>query len=600
MPGAQRKGPVRWFSPGVLWTSGKEAATATEFARFADQRQQQAAAPAQIYDLSEAGEGGFAFDYVADTGDGYDATYAVACSINGGGHGFSDLADRANLLVLGGDEVYPVASTANYLSRLALPYRDLVTERPGGLRGTQGFVVALPGNHDWYDGLVSFQRNFCESRLRYLDAGLPVPEGLVRPEPDRGDEYLDRRTFQSRSYFAVKLPHGWWLWGLDSQLDAHVDAEQLEYFLQARQLVEEHERVILCTARPSWVDPPQLDRGDFKTNRETLVWFVNRMFGSHEQRSDTLDSHTAEREGTRPSGFERSGMSQVPLLITGDKHHYVRYRLDATDVASQATNVPRHLVTCGGGGAYLSSTHHSGDSLSLPWSFESRPQSSYSFRSAYPDRTTSKRLGRSFLRIGYKNGVAFPTLLAAVDLTLFLVFRAAWSSGGGVTPKVLAVVCFAVVCGLLGAFSGLFRPGHRPALLGFGLGAVHAGLHAALAVAAVLITEAAGSGVWVAVLGALVAVLAPVVFAVFLRLCDSNLLAWHENEFFSGMGFETYKSFLRINVLPVEGSQTGILKVTAYGIERPPGNRRRRGEAIKPTVTVVDEFTVAAQGSTEK
>ena len=55
----------------------------------------------------------------------------------------------------------------------ALPY----------LEGAPPDMYALPGNHDWYDGLTSFMRLFCQG-------------GWVGAW----------RTRQRRSYFAVKLP----------------------------------------------------------------------------------------------------------------------------------------------------------------------------------------------------------------------------------------------------------------------------------------------------------------------------------------------------------------------------------------------------------
>ena len=35
---------------------------------------------------------------------------------------------------------------------------------------------------------------------------------------------------QHRSYFALKLPHRWWLVGVDSALQSDLDVPQLEYF----------------------------------------------------------------------------------------------------------------------------------------------------------------------------------------------------------------------------------------------------------------------------------------------------------------------------------------------------------------------------------
>ncbi len=50
-------------------------------------------------------------------------------------------------------------------------------------------MLALAGNHDWYDGLTTFLRLFCVGR----------PIGGWRTE-------------QTRSYFAARLPHDWWGW----------------------------------------------------------------------------------------------------------------------------------------------------------------------------------------------------------------------------------------------------------------------------------------------------------------------------------------------------------------------------------------------------
>ena len=68
-------------------------------------------------------------------------------------------------------------------------------------------MLALPGNHDWYDGLTAFLRLFTQDRM-----------------------IGGWRTEQKRSYFTVQLPHRWWLVGLDSQLDSYFDDPQLKYF----------------------------------------------------------------------------------------------------------------------------------------------------------------------------------------------------------------------------------------------------------------------------------------------------------------------------------------------------------------------------------
>lgn len=59
---------------------------------------------------------------------------------------------------------------------------------------------AIPGNHDWVDGLQIFQRYI--HHKSWLG-------GWLLP--------------QEKSYFALKLPQGWWLLGLDLALENDID-----------------------------------------------------------------------------------------------------------------------------------------------------------------------------------------------------------------------------------------------------------------------------------------------------------------------------------------------------------------------------------------
>ena len=122
---------------------------------------------------------------------------------------------RGDVLVFGGDQVYPSPSREEYQRRLVAPFteafgEDAPAERP--------HVYAIPGNHDWYDGLSAFTRLFCS------DIG--------------GRRFAGWWTRQRRSYFVLKLPHGWWLVGSDAQLQSDIDVPQMEYF---RAIREAHE-----------------------------------------------------------------------------------------------------------------------------------------------------------------------------------------------------------------------------------------------------------------------------------------------------------------------------------------------------------------------
>jgi hypothetical protein len=115
---------------------------------------------------------------------------------------------RGQVLLMGGDEVYPHASAEAYQKRLRDPYGWAFPDpHPKLLKGPP--VYAVPGNHDWYDGLVLFLALF--SRQEHLHLG-------------------GWRSHQRRSYFALQLTEAWWIWAMDAQLDDTVDQPQKDYF----------------------------------------------------------------------------------------------------------------------------------------------------------------------------------------------------------------------------------------------------------------------------------------------------------------------------------------------------------------------------------
>src|SRR5207244_3464111 len=71
----------------------------------------------------------------------------------------NDELPRGKLLVMGGDEVYPTASASDYAKRTSTPYWAAFPKlRPGE---KHPLLYAIPGNHDWYDGLTAFLAFFC-------------------------------------------------------------------------------------------------------------------------------------------------------------------------------------------------------------------------------------------------------------------------------------------------------------------------------------------------------------------------------------------------------------------------------------------------------
>lgn len=600
-PDLRREPPVQWLSVAQLLRTAVEVVQASMFARFADRREVMASCPREFYVLRPlVGDDGqprpVRVDFVADTGDGFDATFATARCLTGSVEVVGETTGRrgpADLLVLGGDQVYPVASATAYERRLnrvllAAPRpspatagsRDPELARTFSLApsttpveaGYAPPVVALPGNHDWYDGLSAFRRNFCES---WVKGRRPEPGGpddvLAVPVP-AADDVGGWGAFQSRSYFAVQLCDRWWLWGVDGQLDAPVDAEQLAYFREAAgRLSADTDAVILCVATPSWLEadgPEPAPGASADTPLGTLVWFVDRVLG------------------------ERRDL--VRLVLTGDEHHYARFTPSGPD--------PRgpELVTCGGGGAFLAGTHHLPEHLAISWTpwADTTQVTRYERAAAYPDADTCRAILRpsprgdgagprwGFLAAAWSNGWGLPALIGLVGF-FFLhlpVVQQQWVRLGWLAGLTLV---------LLGAFAlsgvkGRHLRGWRRTASVAGLAVAHllgqlpaplllAWLASALAptgVAGVLFDI--GAFVVIATAGMLA-------FVTYIRVADR--WGFHALEAFSGLRVEDYKSHLRLRVTAEEVTVAVIAidavpRMAGHDPTRPPGLAARVHETF--------------------
>jgi hypothetical protein len=350
---------VRWFGPAALWSSRLVPKLSTLVGTYAGKREMQAA-------LDEPGEHDYSneaelwIDFVADLGDGFASTYTVASllgaeSVDVDGPAGPLRLPRGKLLVMGGDQVYPAASPGRYRDKFLGPYRAAL---PCSAEGTHPHLFAIPGNHDWYDGLAGFRRVFMEGRW-----------------------VGGWQTSQGRSYFAIKLPHGWWLWGIDIQLADYVDEHQLAYFRDvASRRVRPGERIILVTAKPSWV---------------------------HEGLEGDRVRVGALEAVRNLSYFERTivdgSAAQVAVMLSGDLHHYARY---------ESSDGNRQKITSGGGGSYLYPTHVLPESFD--WSESSGPER-YRRAAVFPDERQSRALSKGSLLLPFANR-SFWALLGAVDL----------------------------------------------------------------------------------------------------------------------------------------------------------------------------------------
>ncbi len=476
--GFERRPMVRWLSPPILVAAAVRVVASELFGQYADKREFEAAldpqpGPPVTYGEQDADEDGALWiDFVADLGDGFDATYAVASllarpRLELGGH----VLPRGRALIMGGDQVYPDPTREAYEHRFRGPYRAAFPWTDG----RRPDLLAIPGNHDWYDGLTNFMRFFCGG----LDIGA-------------------WRTRQRRSYFAVRLPHRRWLLGIDIQLDTYIDAPQLAYFKAVGLAPGDH--VVLVTGKPSWT---KVERDHVPDSYKNLRYF--------------------EDEVVRAAGAE------VRLTLTGDLHHYARY---AADDGS-------HLVTAGGGGAYLAPTHLLPAALTLP---EDRP--AYALQTTYPDRAASRRIARGAWALP-RLAPDLCAVVAGLHALLGVSLYAGLTSGDGwfALFALLALVLAAATFGYCSVVGRL-----RRALAAAG----HAAAHLALACAPALVaTQALGAegllgGLLVAAASAVSGfLLGGVAFGVYLILAHP-FAPGHANEVLACQAIPDHKNFLRL------------------------------------------------------
>ena len=323
---------VNWFAPIPLIQSGLKLLVSSLFGNYADRREVQAAIDIDVapdgtlkmselfHDLStdesEDGHKGkqkeeLWIDYVSDTGDGFNSTYSVAKLVAQPEIVIQNnlTLKRGDLLVLGGDQVYPTPSVEEYERRFKMPY-----ESTGQQVSNEKMpkMFAIPGNHDWYDGLSNFLKIFCQKRTIGI-----------------------WQTMQRRSYFALKLPYNYWIWAIDVQLNEEIDEPQKQYFARVGTQMNEGDKVLLITSKPAWI-LAEHDKEDRSYN--TLKYFIQSFI--------TEDSlHCMHKKFV------------LAAVITGDYHHYSHYHAVMTD-ASPINHEPIHYIGAGGGGAYLHLTHN--------------------------------------------------------------------------------------------------------------------------------------------------------------------------------------------------------------------------------------------------
>ncbi len=534
--------PVDWYDPRQLAKTGLQTVISSIFGNFNDKRETQGLMDPEgkPYDYSE-GKEELWFDYISDTGDGFDSTFSMAKLLTS-----KDIEvdgkrlPRGELLIMGGDQVYPVASRDEYDNRLIGPYATAFPKDETDAKAPH--IFAIPGNHDWYDGLTNFLKVFCQKR-----------------------NIGNWRSQQRRSYFALKLPHKVWVFGVDVQLNSDIDYNQVQYFkglLQNEVAPDSH--IILCTAEPSWVFATAKKNASFRNLR-----YLEKLIAGKVE---------IPNESPLPK------QHQV-LTLSGDLHHYSRY----------SSETHGQYITSGGGGAFLHPTHTLPDNISL------ESGASLKQEKVWPEKDTSKKLlagNLLFPFTSWKMTALFGVIHLIVGWMLYLKTKVELDGFGEAlfhsptSMLYLGLVLFGII-----AFTDTRPYGNK--VKGPWFYKCFGGIHAVLQAGLILLTAWAtldlcpllrGEHVWwEVVLSGLVlliggGLLSSFVFGVYLAL--SNLiLGNHNTEAFSSLRIKGYKNFLRIHL-----SKKGI-RIYPIGVKNVPDyDHGASGEALRNEVLPVCEL----------
>ncbi|AYU78323.1 Metallo-dependent phosphatase-like domain-containing protein [Leishmania donovani] len=184
---------------------------------------------------------------------------------------------------------------AETVSRMATGRAALRTGRATAEEALRSvpLLFAIPGNHDWFDGLTTYRKYILE---RTWIGGWLMP--------------------QRSSFFVLRLPHNWFVLCGDTGNMQDIDVAQRNYFLDViEKCMDAESCVILAAHEPGWLYDSMLRKSELTQPELAKV---------------------SEALGTR-----------LRLRLAGDIHHYSRHT--PRDASSEAAT----LVVSGGGGAFL-------------------------------------------------------------------------------------------------------------------------------------------------------------------------------------------------------------------------------------------------------
>ncbi len=320
-------GSLSWLRPSVLWQSRNDViskiladptpAARARWVKLARQRVGGEGEPGPGFVVAGPAGDSVSMLLIGDPGEGDNAQYAVA-------HSLAEQSKSVDFAVICSDVIYPAGDQADYGRKFHHPYRNV--EVP---------MYALPGNHDWYEGLHGFMHYFCKlddpgyvqdfgsgpaARLAGMlwrkarqdvepASGVDGVTIVERPPPD---------PIQPAPYFALDAGPVRYI-AIDTGINGKVDAAQYEWLQRVSQECPERPKILL-TGKPIYVDGK---------------YHPGRVVGSKQTIDDVVTDPRAN----------------FVMAIGGDIHNYQRYPVKSEDGRTI------QYVVSGGGGAYMHATH---------------------------------------------------------------------------------------------------------------------------------------------------------------------------------------------------------------------------------------------------
>ncbi|MFI6496414.1 metallophosphoesterase family protein [Nonomuraea typhae] len=248
----------------------------------------------------------FSFLLLGDPGEGDASQYAVV-------PGMLKIGQGTAFAVIASDVIYPTGAGDEYGHKFFRPYQRY-----------QAPIYAIPGNHDWYDGLGGFMRVFCDSPpLR------PAPDRGLRgwlwrkPDPIDEQKLTEARKMRGAPAQQAVQPAPYWaiesdsllIVGIDTGIKGLIDKRQTEWL---RRTSLDPRPKILVTGKPIYT------RNDYKP--------------SQLEGGGTVDD------------IVRDPAHRYVAAIGGDVHNYQRYPVRVGDRVIQ-------YIVAGGAGAFMHATH---------------------------------------------------------------------------------------------------------------------------------------------------------------------------------------------------------------------------------------------------